>query len=91
MKTIRVRIPIVVTNDGEWYASAFADAGGQTESDRDHASDTVRESLSELCGTDDFRLSWIEADVPLPDEVTVKGRVIPAGETTKACRARGSQ
>ena len=76
MRTIHVRIPIAVTHEGGWFARGREPNEGESESEADaRAKRQVIEEMEahELPG---IRVSWIEADVPLPEpeEVTVEAR-----------------
>lgn len=73
MKTIRVRIPIAVTNEGFWFATNRDENGAPQDLYSEYS---VRKYMSEHFGPDFVQLSWIEADVPVPDEATVEGRVV---------------
>ncbi len=80
MKTVRVRIPVEVTQEGEWSAgdTSHGPCGDETQEQRDQrAVDCLWESLCDDSGRrpTGTLITWIEADVPLPERVTVEGRV----------------
>jgi hypothetical protein len=75
MKTIKVRIPAIVTTDGKWAAMASSGAGGEPD----------WEYLFEMCDyenpTKGPRRFWIEAELPVPDDTEV---TVSAGEVAAA-------
>lgn len=83
MKTIRVRIPVLVDERGDWAAvgasSDVSDYPIKPLSD-ERAIRCSREMLPERWDDEpdaQLRLTWIVADVPVPtvdDEMTVEGR-----------------
>lgn len=64
MRTVRVRIAVAVDAEGKWAASGWKDGG-------DKCKDFIADDLG-----DPYRIVWVEADVPLPAETTVKGEVV---------------
>lgn len=65
-RTVRVRIAVATWSDGEW-TSARAYAGGSDEA-----------ALKRLYAGEGHRVSWVEADVPLPEPpAVVEGEVSP--------------
>lgn len=72
VKTVRVRIAVVVDDRGEWGAS------GQSGCDDDwHASEAEAWLSGGYSATRATRVTWVVAEVPMPtvDEVvTVEGR-----------------
>lgn len=64
MKTVRVRIAVVVTSNGKWEA-----AGGSLWNDR-HSREMAGESAARESAT-----YFIEADLPVPEAKTVEGRI----------------
>ena len=66
--TIKVRICVAVSADGEWGAAGVRDAD---ENDiRSLAWDSLPVGFQEPA-----HLHWIEAEVPLPTETTIEGKV----------------
>lgn len=73
-RTVRVRIAVAVDTHGQWAAYA---------SDNVVASGSERKVKRELglAAGDEFLLSWIEADVPLPaPPAVIEGVASPAEE-----------
>ena len=67
-KTVRVRIAVVVNQDGEWDAAGWD--GPHAESYTDEPEGVASQSFD----LDDTTvLHWVEVDVPVP--------VVPVGET----------
>lgn len=67
MKTVKVRIPVAITELGDycvWSSSEHSE------------NDCMQESLYNV--RDDILrgIVWIEAEVPLPEAVTVQGKVV---------------
>ena len=73
-KTVRVRIAVVVTRDGEWVAEGWDGDEEQEEFMLDNAFEHL---AARDVNEDDVRVSFVEADVPLPATVTVEGEVTP--------------
>lgn len=71
MKTIRVRIAVAIDEDGDWVAW-----GAAYVSDAMLVRD-VGERASYMVA-DDHRTVFVEADVPIPEAVTVVGEVVDA-------------
>lgn len=67
-KTVRVRIACRVDTDGDWSASGFRDADGDSS-----AEDTIWNDSTTT------RVYWIEADVPIPEssDGMIEGEVKP--------------
>lgn len=74
MKTVRVRIAVVVTDEGAWSCAGWSGPQGEREPDKDIA-DCARDST--MMEVDSCNLHWVEADVPMPEMQTVKGEVVP--------------
>lgn len=66
-KTVRVRIAVATTDLGSWDA-----VGGAHLEDHEASAHAVSDFEQE----GGVRLSWVEADVPLPEEVTVQGKTV---------------
>lgn len=64
MKTIKVRVAVVVNQDGDWKAHSLS---GQTDYFN-------RKLLGDLMAVG-FELVWIEAEVPLPEPTVIQGEV----------------
>lgn len=67
-KTVRVRIAVRVETDGDWSASGFRDADGDSS-----AADTMWNDSKTS------RVYWVEADVPIPSETIdppIEGEVV---------------
>ena len=67
-KTIRVRIAVLVDDEGTWFAF------GEADDDAGLATSIFEQATYNDIG-DDARLSFVEADVPMPDAPTIKGKV----------------
>lgn len=70
-KTIRVRIAVAVSAKGNWCASGWKDSDGSI-----HGEDCVFDGLVPL-DTSNAIIVFVEADVPLPESVTIEGKVQP--------------
>ncbi len=74
MKTKRVRIAVAVNEDGKWCAMGWGGGmiGKQTDAElTSHALEGLdNDATSE-------HVVFIEADVPIPESVTVEGKVAP--------------
>lgn len=73
-KTIKVRIAVAVSRDGsEWCAMGWkrSDEKEQTEDDY------LREAALDAMDTTDVFYVYVEAEIPIPDDVTVQGEVRP--------------
>ena len=68
-RTVRVRIAVAVDADGDWNS-----CGGAGVSDFE-----CIEAASECIATPS-NLCWVEADLPIPEAMTVQGVVTPGGE-----------
>lgn len=68
-KSVKVRIAVYVTEGGRWNAAGWM---GQ---DDDEAARFAHDELGSIEGSS--HTVWVEADVPLPEARTVKGRVTP--------------
>jgi DnaJ-class molecular chaperone len=66
--TVKVRIPVAVGEDGEWYAENWHNAGDGTGERR------VLADLSRYDGRG--HVVYVEAEVPLPSVQTVAGSVV---------------
>lgn len=64
-RTVRVRIAVRLQADGKWCASGCWDE-----------SDAEAESLATEGLSDPLATVWLEADIPLPEEVTVTVEVV---------------
>ncbi len=69
MKTVKVRIALMINADGKWSASGWAGAPDE------HMRDTVNDCIDQEPNHD--TLHWIEAEVPVPEikSTTIKGKV----------------
>lgn len=65
-KTVKVRIAVVVANNGKWNAYAYSGA----KSDKDNM-DIALEGLEE----DGEARYWVTAELAVPEEVNVQGAV----------------
>ena len=67
-RTVRVRIAVAVTPNGSWEA---AGSRGWPDDDASHE--------ARVCSDDPAhaRVTYVEADVPLPEPETVEGEVKP--------------
>ena len=70
-KTIRVRIAVAVSAKGNWCASGWKDSDGAV-----HGEDCVFDGIVPS-DTSNAIVVFVEADVPLPESVTVEGTVQP--------------
>lgn len=68
-RTIRVRISVAVDDKQRWYAHGSSGHGYLG----DWSKDMVLKQLSRF---PPVHVVWIEADVPLPEETVVEGRVV---------------
>ena len=68
MKTVRVRIAVAVDRDGAWVASGWSDAKGEP-------CDCIGDMVDGL-EVGEAR-SFVEADVPLPEQAVIEGEVKP--------------
>ena len=71
MKTVRVRIAVAVTSKGEWHA----------EADFEDSEKEAHQRAVELLQTGHLEeaecaIHWVEADIPIPEGVTVEGEVV---------------
>jgi hypothetical protein len=66
-KFVRVRIPVAVMPNGEWYVPQIAF----------DSADPYKELCDDWYGwlSDPHHIAWIEADVPLPQGIVVEGKV----------------
>lgn len=69
MKTVTVRIPVAVDADGNWCVGSMEAAckdNDKEESSRENA---------EFCSLGEESIVWITAEVPVPEQAEVQGRV----------------
>ena len=66
-ETIKVRICVAVSADGNYDAVGWAGAGGQFL--RKTAMRGIREDAAHV-------VHWVTAELPLPTEATVQGKVV---------------
>lgn len=66
MKTVTVRIPVAVFDDGEWGTAAYCDNATEFE---------MLSALKDDYGPHERSIVWITAEVPVPEPVEVLGRV----------------
>jgi hypothetical protein len=69
MKTVRVRIALVVNSEGEWAANGWESMEEFDESELDLGDEHAQ------------ALYWIEAEIPVPapwEPTTLKGEAVPA-------------
>jgi hypothetical protein len=69
MKTIKVRIALVINSEGEWSASGWDGMEDFDEAELDLGGDHAEARY------------WIECEIPVPaawNHVTVKGEAVPA-------------
>lgn len=71
MKTVRVRIPVLVNTDGFWVSGCVV----RGEKDDRHTLDFLVDSMPDDSHTGKERLVYVEADVPVPEIETVEGQV----------------
>lgn len=67
MKTIKIKIAVAVWPDGAWNSCGWS--GG---------TDAEKTSIAVEAGPTGERLSWVEANVPLPELETITGTVTPS-------------
>ena len=65
-RVVRVRIAVVVDSDGDWQAYG-----------RDHTSFGYRVSGAANGMKHGSSVTWVEADIPLPNQPTIKGNITP--------------
>lgn len=70
--TIKVRIPVATTQDNDDGKPGWSAIGDSDLSDIDSLEKSVRQTVSDR---GPVRVSWITAEIPLPDEVEIKGKV----------------
>ena len=70
--TVRVRIPVAVAPNGEWNAA------GWSGDEREDGLESVLEGMPHQFKDHQIRVSYIEADVPLPEDNTIEGKVSDA-------------
>lgn len=70
MQTIRVRIAVAVSADGEWQAVGWSDNNPRYD---DRACDHAMRDLDSDSNIRAFH--FVEAEIPLPVATTVEGRV----------------
>lgn len=68
-KSVKVRIAVAVNGAGKWYACGWH--GAKEVEVRDVVLDGLMPEVKPE------HIVWVEADVPLPEARTVKGRVTP--------------
>ena len=73
-RTVRVRIAVGVLPSGEWSAGG-ASGAVQDAWNTQTPEGLVRDDLSHLEGHLGMQFVWVEADIPLPQPVTVEGTV----------------
>jgi hypothetical protein len=82
VKTVRVRIAVAMSCNGEWAAYGWGDPDGNRSSERE-SSDNLAELMGDyLC--DDIR--YVEADVPVPvliEDQAIEGEVQPNAQGDK--------
>jgi hypothetical protein len=67
LPSVKVRIAVAVNSRGGWHAYG---EDGQTDSER------AAEALAWLTdGSDPCRVSFVEAEIPLPTHATIQGTV----------------
>lgn len=82
--TVKVRIAVAVNEHGDWAASGLSDsAKGHSAGDEQEARDQLAWWEVSTSRDADRVVHYVEADVPVPSSVTVRGVV------KKARRARG--
>jgi hypothetical protein len=64
-RTVRVRIAVAVSPDGDWNAAGHSGGGGSAM------------AVVALQSMYDARVTWVEADVPLPVPAVVEGEGKP--------------
>jgi hypothetical protein len=75
-RTVRVRVAVVVEEDGSWGASGWDRREAMTQSG--HDSGIIQEARSSLIGsTQRQQVVFLEADLPLPTAPTVEAEVKP--------------
>lgn len=67
---IKARIPVAVTGDGKWHTWSSS-----TSSDE---CNILESEISPVENGDDYHIVWVEVDLPLPTDTTVKGRLTNA-------------
>ena len=68
-ETVKVRICVAVSADGKWHAAGWSDTDdGQIAAEAEDFIPTPFEHPIESV--------WIEAEIPLPQETTVQGKVV---------------
>lgn len=70
---MKIKLPVFVSPQGKWYACGWS--GASSEDMRVNALDCHPDQDGD---GSDFRLTWIEADVPMPEpqpETTIEGKV----------------
>lgn len=75
MKTVKVRIGVSVNKHGEWFVMDPWTIPGRMATD-----DEIRERFEEMDPSDDEILHFIEAELPVPESVTVVGSVEPGSK-----------
>lgn len=72
---MKIRIAVAVAKDGSWNSQGWCDHGTQRPDSEFRAS--AAEGLPPDIGDHEYHVVFVEADVPLPTSVTVKGEVKP--------------
>jgi hypothetical protein len=65
-RTVRIKIAVAVTPDGDWNAAGWRNAKGETR----------RDAAIEGLDADEYQTMWIEADIPLIETPVVRGEVV---------------
>lgn len=73
MKTVRVRIAVVVDEKGGYNAVGFQDSDGFVWSDKE----ILQTAQDAFDPQGNEAVHFIEADVPLPEPQTIEGKVVP--------------
>lgn len=68
METVRVRIAVAVTHEGEWNSCGWGRPGKDV-------SDADKMALAVETMPDGESRYWVEADIPLPSPPTIEGTV----------------
>lgn len=71
MKTVKVRIAVAVGANGAWSAG-----GGSGHSEYDAHCVAVDCLRRDGVRFNDYHVVWVESEVPLPSNVSVKGEVV---------------
>lgn len=74
MKTVKVRIAVAIDSKGNWNACGWPDQKDKGE--------MAGIALDSLPGDPYEVVHWVEADVPIPESLTVQGAVVGRVEET---------